>query len=89
MKWKPSKGEVTPVFIDYSNGYSYKIVGYMNVDTKACYSKEAVQEEIRADNRTGTMKQMDANIEAMAGDVQEILRISAEQKRLWNVYEER
>ena len=59
------------------------------MDTKECYSKEAMQEEIKADNRTGTMEQMDANIEAMARDVQEILRISAEQKRLWDAYEGR
>lgn len=89
MKWNTSKGDVAPVFTDHSNGYSYKIVGYMNVNTKECYSKEAVQEEIKADNRTGTMEQMDANIEAMARDVQEILRISAEQKSLWDEYERR
>lgn len=55
MKWNTWKGEVAPVFIEHSNGYSYKIAGYMNVNTKEYYSKEAVQE---------------------------ILRISAEQKRL-------
>ncbi len=32
---------------------------------------------------------MDANVEAMARDLQEILRIGAEQKRLWEVYEGR
>lgn len=89
MKWNTSKGDVAPVFIDHSNGYSYKIVGYMNVNTKECYSKEAVQEEIKADNRTGTMEQMDANVEAIARDVQEILRISEEKKRLWEIYENR
>ena len=31
----------------------------------------------------------DANVEAMARDLQEILRIGAEQKRLWEVYEGR
>ena len=30
--------------------------------------------------------QLDANVEAMARDLQEILRIGAEQKRLWEVY---
>ena len=44
---------------------------------------------IKANNRTGTVEQMDANIEAMARDLQEILRLSAEQKRLWDVYEGR
>ena len=40
-----------------------------------------MQWEIKAHNRTGTVEQMDANIEAMARDLQEILRLSAEQKR--------
>lgn len=30
---------------------------------------------------------MDANVEAMVRDLQEILRIEAEQKRLWEMYE--
>ncbi len=51
--------------------------------------KETVQWEIKASNRTGTVDQMDANIEAMARDLQEILRIGTEQKRLWDVYEGR
>jgi hypothetical protein len=29
---------------------------------------------------------MDANVEAMARDLQEILRIGAEQKKLWEAY---
>lgn len=53
-------------------------------------SKETMQWEIKANNRTGTVEQMmDANIEAMARDLQEILRLSAEQKRLWDAYEGR
>ena len=89
MRWKTSKGEVAPVFIEKSNGYSYSVYGYMNVGTKEYYSKELMQWEIKAGNRTGTVEQMDANVEAMARDLQEILRIGAEQKRLWEVYEGR
>ncbi len=89
MRWKTSKGEVTPVFLEKSNGYSYSLYGYMDVDTKEYYSKESVQWEITAGNRTGTVEQMDANVEAMARDLQEILRIGEEQKRLWEVYGER
>ena len=48
-----------------------------------------MQWEIKANNRTGTVEQIDANIEAMARDLQEILRLSAEQKRLWDAYEGR
>lgn len=89
MRWKTSKGEVAPVFIEKSHGYSYSVYGYMNVETKEYYSKESIQWEIKAGNRTGTVEQMDANVEAMAMDLQEILRIGAEQKRLWKVYEGR
>lgn len=89
MIWKTSRGEVTPVFIEKSDDYSYSLYGYMNVGTKEYYSKESVQWEITAGNRIGTVEQMDANVEAMARDLQEILRIGAEQKRLWEVYEGR
>ena len=61
----------------------------MNVETKEYYSKETMQSEIKAHNRTGTVEQMDANIEAMVRDLQEILRLSAEQKRFWDVYKGR
>ena len=89
MRWNTSKGEVAPVFIEKSSGYSYSVYRYMNVETKEYYSKETMQWEIRAYNRIGTVEQMDANIEAMARDLQEILRLSSEQKRLWDVYEGR
>ena len=89
MRWKTSKGEVAPIFLEKSNGYSYSLYGYMNVDTKEYYDKETVQWEITADNRTGTVERMDANAEAVARDLQEILRIGAKQKRLWDVYEGR
>jgi len=84
MRWKTSKGEVAPVFLEKSDGYSYSLYGYMNVDTKEYYSKKSVQWEITAGNRT--VEQMDANVEAMVRDLKEILRIGAEQKRLWEVY---
>ena len=89
MRWNTSKGEVAPVFGDTRDGYSYTSLGYMNVETKEMYSKEEVQHEIKACTRTGTVEQMDANVEAMARDLQEILRISAEQRRLWEAYEGR
>lgn len=89
MRWKTSNGEVAPIFLEKSDGYSYSLYGYMNVATREYYSKESRQWEIKAGNRTGTVEQMDANVEAMARDLQEILRIGAEQKRLWEVYEGR
>lgn len=87
MRWKTSKGEVAPVFIEKSNGYSYSVYGYVNVETKEYYGKDMIQWEIKAGNRTGTVEQMDAKVEAVVRDLQEILRIGAEQKRLWEVYE--
>ena len=89
MRWKTSNGEVAPIFLEKSDGYSYSLYGYMNVATREYYSKESMQWEIKAGNRTGTVEQMDANVEAIARDLQEILRIGAEQKRLWEVYEGR
>ena len=86
MRWKTSKGEVAPVFIEKSNGYSYSVYGYMNVETREYYSKETIQWQVNAGNRTGTVERMDVNVEAMARDLQEILRIGEEQKRLWDVY---
>lgn len=89
MRWKTSKGEVALVFLEESAGYSYSLYGYMNVETREYYSKESVHWKITAGNRNGTVEQMDANVEAMTRDLQEILRIGQEQKRLWEVYEGR
>ena len=73
MRWKTSKGEVAPVFLEKSAGYSYSLYGYMNVETKEYYFKESVQWEISVGNRTGIVEQMDVNVEAMARDLREIL----------------
>lgn len=88
MRWKTSVGEVAPVFKDTDNGYSYKLCGYLNVNTLEAYSKEELQCEIRTDKRVGTVDTMEANIEAMERDLAEILRLNGEQKRLWQEYEE-
>jgi DNA repair exonuclease SbcCD ATPase subunit len=87
MRWKTSKGEVAPVFLEKSNGYSYSLCGYMDVETKEYYSKERIKREITAGNCTGAAEQIGADVEAMLRDLQEILRIGAEQRRLWEVYE--
>ena len=77
MPGSPSKS-----LIEMSNASSI-------ANSKEYYSKQSVQWEIIAGNRTGTVEQMDANVEAMVRDLKEILRIGAEQKRLWEVYEGR
>ncbi|MBQ6993241.1 MAG: plasmid recombination protein [Lachnospiraceae bacterium] len=88
MRWKTSVGEVAPIFKDTDNGYSYSVCGYVNVETMEQYSKEAVQHEIKADKRVGTVDTLEANIEAMERDLAEIMRWKGEQKRLWQEYEE-
>lgn len=89
MRWKTSVGEVAPVFTDKNQGYDYGLCGYMNVDTKEQYTKEYLQKEIKAEMRAGTVEQMDANIIALEHDIAEVLRLSREQKRLWEAYERR
>ena len=89
MRWKTSVGEVAPIFKDTDNGYSYLLYGYMNVETREQYSKEFLQGEIIAELRVGTVEQMDANMVALERDLVEILRLSGEQRRLWEAYEER
>lgn len=88
MRWKTSVGEVAPIFKDTDNGYSYSVCSYMNVETKEEYSKEAVQHEIMADKRVGTVDTLEANIQAMERNLAEIIRWNGEQKRLWQEYEE-
>ena len=89
MRWITSVGEVAPLFKDTDNGYSYSLCGYMNVETREQYSKEVLQGEIIAELRVGTVEQMDANMVALERDLAEILRLSGEQRRLWEAYEER
>ena len=60
--------------IAWKNGFGKKQVTLM----KKQFNKETIQWEIKAHNRIGTVEQMDANIEAMARDLQEILRLSSE-----------
>ena len=54
----------------------------MNVETREMYSKVALQEEIKHSNRTSTVENMDA----MARDSREILRIVQEQGLVWEKY---
>lgn len=66
MRWKTSKGEVSPVFTDFKNeGYNYRLKSYANVITKEEYTVERIQPEIRAENRIGTLEQLVENIEVV------------------------
>lgn len=89
MKWNTSVGEVAPVFTDKSDGYDYVVCGYVNLETKVQYSREELHAEIKAECRVGTVEQMDANLIALEKDIAEVLRLSGEQRRLWEAYEGR
>lgn len=56
MRWRASKGDVAPVFLDDKAGYSYASMGHINVETREMYTKEEIQIEIKAYNRTGTVE---------------------------------
>lgn len=59
MIWNTSKGEVAPVFSDYQNeGYNYRLVAYRNLVTKEQYSIDDIQEAIKAENRIGSLEQL-------------------------------
>lgn len=63
MRWHTSRGEVAPVFGDYQNeGYEYRLVAYRNLVTKEQYSVQSIQEEIKAENRIGTLEQLEQGI---------------------------
>ena len=72
--------------LDYGLDGTFKDIEY-DVETKEYYSKERIKREITAGNCTGAAEQIGADVEAMLRDLQEILRIGAEQRRLWEVYE--
>lgn len=58
MRWQTSRGEVASVFLDYRNeGYDYRLKAYINVVTKERYSIESIWEEIKPENRIGTLEQ--------------------------------
>ncbi len=71
MRWQTSKGEVSPVFEDNRNeGYYYRLKSYMDIHTRQEYPKELIQPEIKPENRTGTIEQLEQNVEAVEKQVQ-------------------
>lgn len=65
MRWNSSKGEVAPVFRDDSDGYSYKLEAFRNIETKAIYRAENLNEEICSENRIGTLEQIQGGVEVI------------------------
>lgn len=66
---------VTPIFFDYEKeGYNYRLKAYMNVVTKEKYSIESIQEEIKSENRIGTLEQLEQGIVAAEEMVREMER---------------
>ena len=61
-----SKGDVAQVYRDVlNNGDYYEIKGYANVESRAAYRVEELQDEIKSENRVGTLEQIEQNIEAV------------------------
>ena len=62
-------------YSDYKNeGYDYRLKAYMNVVTKEKYSIDSIQEEIKPENRIGTLEQLEQGIVAAEEMVQEVER---------------
>ena len=59
------------MFEDYRNeGYYYRLKSYMDIHTRQEYPKELIQPEIKPENRTGTIEQLEQNVEAVEKQVQ-------------------
>ena len=56
-----------------NNGDYYEVKGYANVESKAAYRVEDLQDEIKAENRVGTLDQIEQNIEAVEVQVRGML----------------
>lgn len=81
MRWKTSKGDVAPVYRDVlNNGDYYEIKGYANVESRAAYWVEDLQDEIKTENRVGTLDQIEQNIEAVEVQVRGMMK-----EERWNV----
>lgn len=66
MRWKTSQGDVAQVHRDViDEGYGYEIKAYANVESKMAYRVEDLQGKIKAENRVGTLEQIEENIEAV------------------------
>lgn len=65
MRWNTSKGEIAPVFRDDPDGYSYKLEGFRNIETKAIYRAENLKREICSENRIGSLEQIQESVEVL------------------------
>lgn len=65
MRWNTSKGEIAPVFRDDPDGYSYKLEGFRNIETKAIYRAENLKREICSENRIGSLEQIQESVEIL------------------------
>lgn len=63
-------------------GYSYEIKAYANVESKAAYHVEDLQEEIKSENRVGTLEQLEENIEAVEVQVRGMREEKEQEKEL-------
>lgn len=85
MRWKTSKGDVAPVYRDVlNNGDCYELKGYANVESRAAYRVEDLQDEIRAENRVGTLEQIEQNIEAVEVHVRGMREKEEIERKAWH-----
>ncbi len=76
-----SKGEGHQCLVIINNeGYSYRLVAYRNLVTKEQYSVESIQREIKAENRIGTLKVMQEEIEALEPIEKELIKDKIQKK---------
>lgn len=74
MRWKTSKGEVTPIFTDKNEGYSYDLKGYGEVNICEMFETDELKDEIVSENRVGTFEQLTESIEAIEKQVEMLNR---------------
>lgn len=87
MRWKTSKGDVAPVYRDMlNNGDYYEIKGYANVESKVAYRVEDLQDEIKSENRVGTMDQIEQNIEAVEVQVRGMREEEYKEQDMGRIY---
>ncbi len=74
MRWNTSKGEVAPVFRDDPGGYSYKLEGFRNIESKSIYRLENLKDEICSVNRIGTLEQIQESVEMLEKQIKKLDR---------------
>ncbi len=71
--WQTSKGEVVPVYEDFSKrGTEYKLAGFWNVQTEQAIKVFEIKDEIIAENRICTLEQAEVYVKAVESFMEEM-----------------